>query len=309
VQTSSHPCQHLDLENKEHFCFGTTLENGVQVCPKATTHCKISPDIPVANLLPLDTTSAPTRAPTPALAGGADSPKVDCAYTWGDWGTCSVQCGDGQQKKEPVVTTFPSNGGLPCPAAMTQACNLRACEPTDCKINGWDDWTECSMNCAGGVQYQNPKITQQAADGGIPCPKPKARNCNTQSCHAEQPKCECDPFSAAAIANSAGVSLCDVTGDVAAASKVLRVRHTAKQSAAYHLCRFNKVTEQCKCCHCKTLTCQKSNWGDWGACVPDPLTNIQYRKRTRTLAGNVMCEGDVCPDVSSCPSVTQSQVC
>jgi len=224
---------------------------------------------------------------------------------------CSVECGDGKQKREPVVTLFSANGGIACPAAETQNCNLRACVPKDCKINGWNEWAKCSMDCGGGIQSQSPKITQQPADGGIPCPKPKARTCNTQSCHTVQPQCECDPFSTDAEANKEGVSQCDVTpsmGDVSS-SNVLRVRHSVKQEAAYHLCKYNKQTSMCKCCHCKTLTCQKSGWGVWGACTADPVTNVKYRTRSKTLAGNVMCVGNVCPDGNSCPTVTQSQMC
>jgi hypothetical protein len=52
---------------------------------------------------------------------------VDCKYTWGEWGACSVPCGSGTQQRSANINSQPQHGGAACPGPQTQACNNGSC--------------------------------------------------------------------------------------------------------------------------------------------------------------------------------------
>ena len=55
---------------------------------------------------------------------------VDCEWDeWGDWSTCSLTCGGGEQTRSRVILRPEAFGGVPCvgPPEETRACNEDAC--------------------------------------------------------------------------------------------------------------------------------------------------------------------------------------
>jgi hypothetical protein len=57
---------------------------------------------------------------------------VDCAISrWGEWDSCSVSCGGGNQQRQRSVLQYPQGGGTPCPREMQfsqgRLCSLNQC--------------------------------------------------------------------------------------------------------------------------------------------------------------------------------------
>ena len=46
---------------------------------------------------------------------------VDCVwYAWGEWSTCSTECGEGQQSRTRTKMTEAENGGAQCVGNATE---------------------------------------------------------------------------------------------------------------------------------------------------------------------------------------------
>ncbi len=52
---------------------------------------------------------------------------VDCSYGWTGWSECSASCGTGTQKRDPIIYSWPRNGGRACPNTDSRTCNIEAC--------------------------------------------------------------------------------------------------------------------------------------------------------------------------------------
>ncbi|XP_053388061.1 A disintegrin and metalloproteinase with thrombospondin motifs adt-1-like isoform X2 [Mercenaria mercenaria] len=113
--------------------------------------------------------------------------KVDGQWgAWQAWGTCSVTCGDGKEKRTRTCSNpQPAYGGKQCAGDATQA---RHCGQP-CKIDGqwttWQEWTKCSKSCASGTRSRARTCTNPApANGGTDCTGDKSvtESCNTDSC-------------------------------------------------------------------------------------------------------------------------------
>ncbi|XP_076821195.1 uncharacterized protein LOC143467999 [Clavelina lepadiformis] len=93
---------------------------------------------------------------------------------WEDWGECSTTCGGGTKtRKRRCVAHKKSNR---CDGTDTQSrpCNTGKC-PT---WLDWDDWSECSASCGGGVE----KRTRLCDGVGCEGDKEQARSCNSEPC-------------------------------------------------------------------------------------------------------------------------------
>lgn len=107
---------------------------------------------------------------------------VNCAGSFGAWGSCSEQCGGGSQSRSYDATTPAAFGGTACPASPeSQDCNTHECA-VHCE-GSWGAWSACSKVCGGGTQTRNYATTTASAHGGQQCPvSPATRPCNAQAC-------------------------------------------------------------------------------------------------------------------------------
>merc|ERR1719162_126294 len=109
---------------------------------------------------------------------------MDCAGSWQEWGSCSLECAGGTRSRIFTVLIRPAHDGVVCPTSPTsQACNAHRC-PVDCD-GSWLEWGACSRacGCGGGTQSAAFNVSVPAADGGRACPtSPKAQVCNDRPC-------------------------------------------------------------------------------------------------------------------------------
>ena len=115
---------------------------------------------------------------------------VDCAGEWGEWGDCSLPCGNGTQTRSFVVLQEPQHGGAECPdhdTSQSQACNVDPCPPpppvgVDC-VGSWSAYGECSHPCGpDGLQQRTFTVSQVASNGGAACTQ-AAGDVESQSCN------------------------------------------------------------------------------------------------------------------------------
>jgi len=94
----------------------------------------------------------------------------DC--TTSDWveEECNAACGGtGHKRVTRRVITPPNSFGAPCgPLKRFVPCNRHPC-PTDCHLDDWSPWSECSQECGGGVKLRVRGLLQRDTQGGAPC--------------------------------------------------------------------------------------------------------------------------------------------
>lgn len=131
---------------------------------------------------------------TAAAYGGSDCPPeeekacntnycaVDCEMgEWGQYSTCSEQCGEGTQDRTREVHTQAAYGGKECgPEYGEQNCNDGPCA-VDCE-HEWGGWGSCSEDCGGGYKSRHPVVKTMNQYGGKACPGSEQAVCNEQYC-------------------------------------------------------------------------------------------------------------------------------
>jgi hypothetical protein len=125
---------------------------------------------------------------------GAPVTVTDCTLSeWGIWDECDRTCGGGQQYRLRTVQHEAHNCGK-CPEATTKQsrpCSTNSCfianAISDCLLNAWGDWSECSSNCGNGVRFRDRTVKQEAGEGGRACAGDlkNAEGCQSAVC-AEQ---------------------------------------------------------------------------------------------------------------------------
>jgi hypothetical protein len=118
---------------------------------------------------------------------------VDCQGSWGEWTSCSRDCGTGEQTKTYTVTTPSANGGKLCMdngvvvfdgQQESKSCNTQPC-PINCE-GEFGSWTLCSKTCGGGTKSRTFKILKANQFGGKACDfddnHTESEGCNEQPC-------------------------------------------------------------------------------------------------------------------------------
>ena len=131
----------------------------------------------------LDPTTVTDVLSAPGVAvGGAEStaavaevavqpPPQDCVGSWGAYGECSVECGDGSSTRFWAETVAQNYGGAACEQFDAEPdatpCVMPEC-PVDC-IGDWGTFGACSTNCGGGWRTQSFVVATAANDAGAAC--------------------------------------------------------------------------------------------------------------------------------------------
>merc|ERR1719506_1996121 len=107
-------------------------------------------------------TPPPTPPPTPVPTTIVSNPALDCLYYeddlptgYGNFSTCSKECGTGYKTATRHIRRDARAGGVPCGALQkVEPCNTEPCA-IDCKLSAFGPWTPCSATCGenGGTQF------------------------------------------------------------------------------------------------------------------------------------------------------------
>jgi len=84
--------------------------------------------------------------------------------TWGDWGSCSKECGGGERHRSRAQ----ANSSSACTTETqpeTGKCASQHC-PTDCIWRSWTEWNVCTKTCGGGVHKRRREKAQHESLGG-----------------------------------------------------------------------------------------------------------------------------------------------
>ena len=95
----------------------------------------------------------------------------DCQVSeWLHWSSCSASCGSGYQTRTREVLKLRGPGGLGCFSALAQnkICHGRSCV-TDCDWGAWEQWSDCSQTCGGGVMKRTRNLRSMPSAGGATC--------------------------------------------------------------------------------------------------------------------------------------------
>ncbi|XP_060595764.1 A disintegrin and metalloproteinase with thrombospondin motifs adt-1-like [Ruditapes philippinarum] len=94
---------------------------------------------------------------------------------WGSWGSCSVSCDVGMQRRDRSCSNpYPSRNGDHC---FGESRDDRLCFPGACadgKWSSWENWGSCSVSCEGGIQSRLRTCSN-------PRPSLSGRNCGGSS--------------------------------------------------------------------------------------------------------------------------------
>ncbi|XP_051169213.1 spondin-1-like isoform X2 [Leptopilina boulardi] len=134
-----------------------------------------------------------------------------CRMTsWGEWGNCSVNCGQGTSlRQRHFIDNYAATktnckesqsdrkicygGGGPCELSAKDAAILNSKE---CELEQWTSWSECSSSCAPSVQSRKrnfiyKKHQKHCRNVSKPPRLEQTRNCNLPPCQqCEEEPCE-----------------------------------------------------------------------------------------------------------------------
>ncbi|XP_060581084.1 scavenger receptor cysteine-rich type 1 protein M130-like [Ruditapes philippinarum] len=198
---------------------------------------------------------------------------------WSSWGSCSVTCGIGLERRDRTCSNpYPGPGGEPCygDARDDRACFVRPC--ADGVWSSWSTWSVCSASCLGGISKRTRACNN-------PTPSPFGHDCVGND---EETKA-CNSFSCPAI-NGHWTSWttwgsCSVTCG-GGTKKRTRTCTNPAPSGYGRACIGNSEDKDI----CNRKGCPNwSLWSSWGRC--SVYDGIGMKTRTRTCYSGLGCIG------------------
>jgi len=233
----------------------------------------------------------------PAQCEGAEAPTPCQLSVWGDWGSCSATCDDGQRVRLRHILSPATKGGELCDGSLseTHTCSALPCpvhECEDCRYGEWTEWGACSK--CGGQRYRHRSIAQMPNECGKPCEVQETKQAGecTSECEEEH-WCSWSEWS----------SFGDCSAECGPATQSRqRVLAIFKEQPADHLfsgspgmtcqgmqletaaCEFHSCEAECQ-----PTDCVLSEWTEWSS----PSCS-QLCERSRIVQTESKCSGQAC---------------
>lgn len=220
--------------------------------------------------------------------GNAPCP-IDCKMSdWGNYGSCSTQCGPGMKIRRKTVLQQSAYGGKACTAQEEATdCGNQPC-PVDCKLSEWSEWETCTTNCGPGTKTRTKTITQPPLHGGQACgPQVETADCGNAPCPVD---CKLSDWS----------SWQNCTTTCGPGTKTRTKTITQQPMYGGSACGPQSETVDCGNEPCP-INCAVSNWSDFGPCNKE--CGGGKKKRNRTINTQPKYNGTACPPLeeeSSC---------
>eukprot|EP00397_Hematodinium_sp_SG-2012_P001943 GEMP01001948.1.p1 GENE.GEMP01001948.1~~GEMP01001948.1.p1 ORF type:complete len:1138 (+),score=201.54 GEMP01001948.1:209-3622(+) len=199
---------------------------------------------------------------------------------WSSWGTCTAECGGGQEMRHRSIATQSGHGGRPCTGYTKEAlaCNSTPCNtPEDCKLEPWSTWGSCSRTCGGGEQYRSRSIISTSVYGGNGCHDflKEVRGCGEKHCGGSE-DCLWNNWST--------YSACSATCGGGMKQRDRSIKQAPRNGGK--LCDPMVKTEIAACntqlCAGQCVDAQWGLWGHWSTCSVS--CGVAYRSRSRTVS-------------------------
>jgi len=118
--------------------------------------------------------------------------KVDCEFIeWTEWSECSCKC-NGKREQARDIAKHAFHGGKVCEGALTrvEACNVppdaEGCKEFEikkpCEFAEWEEWSECSKSCDGGVAKRVRETLGPDYDESCTGSTHEVKSCNVIAC-------------------------------------------------------------------------------------------------------------------------------
>ncbi|XP_060564396.1 coadhesin-like [Ruditapes philippinarum] len=206
---------------------------------------------------------------------------------WNSWGSCSVTCGIGLERRDRFCSNpYPGPGGMSCTgdARDDRACFLKSC--ADGLWSSWSTWSSCSASCLGGISNRRRFCNN-------PTPSPFGHDCvgNDQETKA------CNSFACPAVNGHWSVwstwSSCSATCDGGTKVRTRQCNNPAP-SGNGRVCIGNSEDKNiCNTGSCPAVNGHWASWTTWGSCTMTCGGGTKTRTRTCTNPSPTV-NGQVC---------------
>eukprot|EP00933_Yihiella_yeosuensis_P071482 TRINITY_DN79690_c0_g1_i1.p1 TRINITY_DN79690_c0_g1~~TRINITY_DN79690_c0_g1_i1.p1 ORF type:complete len:1456 (+),score=235.05 TRINITY_DN79690_c0_g1_i1:597-4370(+) len=225
--------------------------------------------------------SGPAEETKECLKAGCDKPR-DCKISdWGAWSACSKET-HGQMIRERVIEQEGKNGGYECSGHLEEIkrCPDYHTKAVDCKFGTWQQWSECTVICGGGVKHRSRSPEPPARVGGMPCEgsMEELTPCNTKPCGHSGQDCIVAPWEEWTHCGST--------------NQRERFRRIAQEPSSDGKPCTGALSEVAECS--TAVDCQFSDWTSWDQC--DKTCDGGQRYRHRQITRNPRNGGAECPE-------------
>ena len=232
--------------------------------------------------------------------GSCEAP-VDCDGSWSEWSACSEDCGGGTRARQFSVTTVAAHGGDAC-AVVDRSEDSAECNAEDCPVDcsgEWSDFSDCSLECGGGVQSRTYSVLTAADHGG------RAGTCAATDGSTSMRACNTNECAVNCRGGWGSWTECSESCGGGSRTKQYSITTTAAHGGS--VCRVadqSVETADCNVSPCP-FDCEGS-WSAWGAC--SDICGAGTRERMYTVTTEAAyggsadtCDvGDGATDVEAC---------